>query len=49
MAQAAGLSSVRQPLAEAAAACVQLLTALLDKRAGSTPRHVLLEPNLIIR
>jgi DNA-binding LacI/PurR family transcriptional regulator len=49
MAQAAGLSSVRQPLGESAAACVQLLTALLDKGSGSTPRHVLLEPNLIIR
>jgi DNA-binding LacI/PurR family transcriptional regulator len=49
MAQAAGLSSVRQPLGEAAAECVQLLTALLDKGAGAAPRHVLLEPNLIIR
>ena len=49
MAQAAGLSSVRQPLGEAAAACVQLLTALLDKGPGSTARHILLEPNLIIR
>jgi DNA-binding LacI/PurR family transcriptional regulator len=49
MAQAAGLSSVRQPLGEAAAECVQLLTALLDKGPGPTPRHILLEPNLIIR
>ncbi len=49
MAQAAGLSSVRQPLAEAAAGCVHLLSGLLEKGPGQTPRHVLLEPNLIIR
>jgi DNA-binding LacI/PurR family transcriptional regulator len=46
-ARAAGLSSVRQPLAEAAAECVALLTAQLDKR--TPPRHVLLAPTLIIR
>jgi DNA-binding LacI/PurR family transcriptional regulator len=46
-ARAAGLSSVRQPLAEAAAECVALLSAQLDK--GTPPRHILLPPTLIIR
>jgi DNA-binding LacI/PurR family transcriptional regulator len=49
MAQTAGLSSIRQPLAEAAAECMRLLSALLDKRHPDTPGHVLLEPDLIIR
>jgi len=49
VAQVAGLSSIRQPLAEAADACVRLLSALLEKDPRSTPRHILLEPELIIR
>jgi DNA-binding LacI/PurR family transcriptional regulator len=50
MAAAVGLTSVSQPVAEAAARCVQLLAGLLDKgRAGLTQRHVLLEPRLVIR
>jgi len=50
MAQAAGLSSVRQPLTEAAAECVRQLSALLDEgRAPDPPRHVLLNPHLVIR
>jgi DNA-binding LacI/PurR family transcriptional regulator len=49
MARTAGLSSIRQPLAEAAAECMRLLSALLDKQPGDAPRHVLLTPELIIR
>lgn len=52
MARAAGLSSVRQPLAEAAAACVRMLSAVLDPSPGQpveTVRQVLLEPHLVIR
>jgi DNA-binding LacI/PurR family transcriptional regulator len=49
MARTAGLSSIRQPLAEAAAECMRLLSALLDKTPENTPRHVLLTPELIIR
>ena len=49
-AQAAGLSSVRQPLGEAAAECIRQLAAQLDA-GGLTgpPRHVLLAPSLVIR
>lgn len=58
-AEAAGLSSVRQPLREAAAECVRQLAAQLDK--GRIPRpaqpggrlrpppHVLLQPKLVVR
>jgi DNA-binding LacI/PurR family transcriptional regulator len=35
VAQAVGLTSVSQPLAEAAAGCVALLTRLLDGRGGN--------------
>lgn len=50
IAQAVGLSSVRQPLAEAAAECMAQLSALLDKeRSGAIRRNVLLQPQLIIR
>jgi DNA-binding LacI/PurR family transcriptional regulator len=50
MAQAAGLCSVRQPLAKAAAECVRQLSALLDQGPGrDAPRHVLLAPHLVIR
>jgi DNA-binding LacI/PurR family transcriptional regulator len=47
-AAAIGLSSVRQPLAEAAARCVRLLAGLLDEVPGS-PDHVLLQPHLVVR
>jgi DNA-binding LacI/PurR family transcriptional regulator len=52
-AAAAGVSSVRQPLAEAAARCIQLLVGLLDDPPGNpsvdAPHHVLLEPRLVVR
>ncbi|MDP4506821.1 LacI family DNA-binding transcriptional regulator [Nonomuraea turcica] len=47
-ARAAGLTSVRQPLAEAAAACVELLTRTLG-HAAAPAEHVLLEPSLTVR
>ncbi|WP_327582487.1 LacI family DNA-binding transcriptional regulator [Nonomuraea sp. NBC_00507] len=47
-ARAVGLTSVRQPLAEAAAACVELLTRTLG-RAAAPAEHVLLEPSLTVR
>jgi DNA-binding LacI/PurR family transcriptional regulator len=52
MARAAGMSSVRQPLAEAAAACVRMLSAVLDpspQQPADIARQVLLEPHLVIR
>lgn len=50
-AAAAGLSSVRQPLAQAAAQCIQLLADLLDDSPSSddAPHHVLLQPHLVVR
>jgi DNA-binding LacI/PurR family transcriptional regulator len=50
MAQATGFSSVRQPIAEAAAACVRVLVDELDERGPApTTRQVLLTPELVIR
>lgn len=51
VAKAVGLTSLSQPLAQAAAHCVSLLTALLDGQAdaGGPPAHVLLEPSLVVR
>ena len=49
MVQTAGISSIRQPLGEAAAECMRLLCSLLDKGLRDTPGHVLLTPDLIIR
>ncbi|WP_436757814.1 LacI family DNA-binding transcriptional regulator [Streptosporangium sp. V21-05] len=58
VAKAVGLSSVSQPLAEAAAGCVGLLTRLFDPpspgtfdapEAGGPRTHVLLQPSLILR
>ncbi len=50
VAQAVGLTSVSQPLAEAAAGCVALLTRLLDGRGGDgTLGHLLLQPRLVVR
>lgn len=49
VARAIGLTSVSQPLTEAAARCVDLLAELLDGRAPSTPTTVLLPPSLVVR
>ncbi|MER6177024.1 LacI family DNA-binding transcriptional regulator [Streptosporangium sp. NPDC001681] len=55
VAKAVGLSSVSQPLAEAAAGCVGLLTRLFDPpspddpEAGGPRTHVLLQPSLVLR
>ncbi|WP_157245404.1 LacI family DNA-binding transcriptional regulator [Nonomuraea typhae] len=47
VAAAVGLTSLGQPLAEAAARCVELLTDRLSDRPGAS--HVLLTPSLVIR
>ncbi|HEX7745273.1 MAG TPA: substrate-binding domain-containing protein [Micromonosporaceae bacterium] len=49
VAPAVGLSSVSQPLAGAAACCVDLLAGLLDGRSQQAPSHVLLRPTLVLR
>lgn len=50
VAQMTGLSSVNQPLADVAAACIRLITGLLDDRASpGPPERVLLEPRLVVR
>jgi DNA-binding LacI/PurR family transcriptional regulator len=57
MAHATGLSSVRQPVDEVAAACIRILVEDLERRrtggppTGATDRHqhVLLTPDLVIR
>ncbi|WP_433368876.1 LacI family DNA-binding transcriptional regulator [Actinoplanes sp. CA-142083] len=49
VAQAVGLTSVSQPLAEAAARCMDLLAELLDGRAPNHPTHLLLPPSLVVR
>lgn len=52
VAQAIGLSSVAQPFAEAASACVRLLATVLDGPASTrhrTRRQVLLAPSLSVR
>jgi DNA-binding LacI/PurR family transcriptional regulator len=54
MAHATGLSSVRQPIEEVAAACIRILAENLKTRpSGGDPRdrhqHVLLTPDLVIR
>lgn len=61
VAKAVGLSSVSQPLAEAAAGCVGLLTRLFDPpapgdpgasddpEAGGPRTHLLLQPSLVLR
>ncbi|WP_328424670.1 LacI family DNA-binding transcriptional regulator [Micromonospora sp. NBC_00389] len=48
VAAAVGLASVSQPLGEAAARCVDLLTGVLDGN-HETPTHVLLQPALALR
>jgi DNA-binding LacI/PurR family transcriptional regulator len=47
VARVLGLTSVAQPLAEAAARCCDLLAGVLD--GGTAPRPVLLPPSLVIR
>ncbi|WP_319458944.1 LacI family DNA-binding transcriptional regulator [Micromonospora sp. RTP1Z1] len=47
VAAAVGLTSVSQPLAAAAASCVELLTGVLD--GHPTDPHVLLQPALVLR
>jgi DNA-binding LacI/PurR family transcriptional regulator len=50
VAQAVGLTSVGQPLAQAAARCIELLTRLLDDVPGApAPEHVLLRPHVVVR
>jgi DNA-binding LacI/PurR family transcriptional regulator len=49
VAQAVGLTSVGQPLAEAAARCVALLAGLLDGGPAGAPTQVLLRPSLVVR
>ena len=49
VAQAVGLTSVSQPLAEAAGRCMDLLAELLDGRAPSIPTQLLLPPSLVVR
>ena len=50
MAEATGLSSVRQPVADAAATCVSLLVDRLDGNPDRMPaRRVLLRPHLVVR
>ena len=49
VARAIGLTSVSQPLAEAAGRCMDLLRELLDGRAPSHPTNVLLPPSLVVR
>jgi DNA-binding LacI/PurR family transcriptional regulator len=49
-AAAMGLTTVAQPLREAAATCVELLTSFLDGPDGAVARHhVLLAPHLVVR
>ncbi|SCL32383.1 transcriptional regulator, LacI family [Micromonospora nigra] len=48
VAAAVGLTSVSQPLGEAAARCVDLLTDVLDG-PQRTPRNLLLRPDLVLR
>jgi DNA-binding LacI/PurR family transcriptional regulator len=49
VAQAVGLTSVSQPLGEAAARCMDLLVEILDGRAPATPTQLLLPPSLVLR
>jgi DNA-binding LacI/PurR family transcriptional regulator len=56
VAQATGMTSVSQPLAEAAGRCVQLLTRVLDNdrvldsdRPNAAAEQILLPPRLVVR
>jgi DNA-binding LacI/PurR family transcriptional regulator len=48
-AAAMGLTTVAQPLREAAATCVRLLTTFLEEGESAADHHVLLAPHLVIR
>jgi DNA-binding LacI/PurR family transcriptional regulator len=48
-AAAIGLTSVRQPLAEAAGGCIDLLTRVIDGKRDGLPQQILLTPRLVIR
>ncbi len=49
VARAVGLTSVSQPLPEAAARCVDLLAQVLDGDQHAAPSQVLLPPSLVLR
>jgi DNA-binding LacI/PurR family transcriptional regulator len=49
VAQAVGLTSVSQPLPEAAAGCMEMLIHLLDGDPAGAQAPVLLVPSLVIR
>ena len=49
VARAIGLTSVSQPLAEAAARCMDMIAELLDGRAPAAPTTLLLPPSLVLR
>ena len=49
VAAAIGLTSLSQPLSDAAARCVRVLTRLLEDDSPDKPDHVLLQPSLVIR
>jgi DNA-binding LacI/PurR family transcriptional regulator len=49
VARAVGLTSVSQPLPEAAARCVELLAHVLDSDQQAAPSQVLLPPSLVLR
>jgi DNA-binding LacI/PurR family transcriptional regulator len=49
VAAALGLTTVSQPLAEAAEACLRLLVDRVEGRTPEDPDHQLLEPHLTVR
>ena len=49
VAAALGLTTVSQPLAEAAVACLRLLVERVEGRTPSAPDHLLLDPHLTVR
>jgi DNA-binding LacI/PurR family transcriptional regulator len=49
VAAALGLSSVAQPLVEAAAHCLDLLVHPVSPQAGDSDLHRLLQPSLVVR
>jgi DNA-binding LacI/PurR family transcriptional regulator len=49
VANAVGLTSISQPLGEAAVECMRLLVGLLDKPEAETADQILLRPSLVIR
>jgi DNA-binding LacI/PurR family transcriptional regulator len=49
VAAALGLTTVAQPLGEAAAACLRLLVERVEDRTPSAPDHLLLDPHLTVR